>query len=127
MSVHYHGTLDSGEVFDSSRERQPLQFTVGAGDVISGFDDAVRGLGVGESVTVTLPPAEAYGERREDLVLAVPAAGAPEGLKAGDRVQLGNGAQATVVEVTDEQITVDANHELAGQALTFEIELVGIE
>ena len=127
VSVHYHGTLDDGAVFDSSRERAPLQFQVGVGDVIAGFDNAVRGLAVGATVTVTIPPAEAYGERREDLVIDLPIAGAPEGLAMGDRVRLGNGAPAVVLEISDEFITVDANHELAGLALTFEIELVGIE
>ena len=127
VSVHYHGTLEDGAVFDSSRERDPLPFQVGAGDVIAGFDNAVRGLAVGETVTVTIPPAEAYGERREDLVIDVPIAGAPEDLAVGDRVRLGNGAPALVLEISDEFITVDANHELAGLALTFEIELVAIE
>lgn len=127
VRVHYHGTLEDGEVFDSSRERDPLQFTVGAGDVIVGFDDAVRGLAIGDSVTVTLPPEQAYGERREDLVLNIPNDGAPDGLAVGDQVRLGNGAPAVVLEITDLFVTVDANHRLAGVALTFEIELVSIE
>jgi FKBP-type peptidyl-prolyl cis-trans isomerase 2 len=127
VSVHYHGTLEDGEVFDSSRERAPLQFTVGAGAVIDGFDDAVRGLAEGESVTVTLPPAQAYGEHREDLILDVPSEGAPDSLSVGDQVRLGNGQPAVVLEITDLFIKVDANHRLAGKTLTFEIELVSIE
>ena len=126
VQVHYHGTLDHGEVFDSSRGGAPFEFTVGVGDVIAGFDDAVRGLAVGESVTVTLPPAQAYGERDEGLIFELGAAGAPEGLAVGDRVQLANGATATVLNITEDLVQVDANHALAGETLTFEIELVAI-
>jgi FKBP-type peptidyl-prolyl cis-trans isomerase 2 len=126
VTVHYHGTLDDGSVFDSSRERDPLPFVVGSGGVISGFDNAVRGLAVGESVTVRMKPAEAYGERDESLVLEFPASDAPKRLGAGDQVSV-SGRTAVVLEVTDEIVRIDANHELAGQALTFEIELVSIE
>ena len=126
VSVHYHGTLDDGEVFDSSRERTPLQFVVGTGQVIGGFDDAVRGMAVGETVTVRIPPAEAYGEVDETRIIEFPLDQAPEGLKVGDQVSV-SGAAATVTEVTDESVTVDANHPLAGQALTFEIELVALQ
>ena len=125
--VHYHGTLDSGEVFDSSRGREPLGFVLGSGQVIPGFDDAVRGLAPGENVTVRIPAPEAYGERRDDLVLEVPREGAPAGLGAGAQVRLGNGAVGTVVSIGEETVVVDANHPLAGQALTFELELVSIE
>ncbi len=127
VQVHYRGTLDDGEVFDSSRGREPLTFTVGAGDVISGFDDAVRGLAVGETVTVRLEPAEAYGERSDELIFDVPADQGPEGLSAGDRIRLSNGATATVLEIADGVVTIDANHALAGEALTFEIELVAVQ
>jgi len=126
VAVHYKGTLEDGEVFDSSEGRAPLEFVVGSGQVIAGFDDAVTGMAVGETVTVTLPPAEAYGERREDLVVDVDASGAPDGLKAGDRVRLANGAAATVLSVGADVVRVDANHELAGKTLIFEIELVEI-
>ena len=124
--VHYTGTLDDGEVFDSSLNRDPLPFVVGSGGVIQGFDDAVRGMAVGDTVTVRIPPDEAYGEIDQSLVVSFPIAQAPEGLQVGDRVSVG-GAPATVTEITDENFTVDANHELAGQALTFEIELVEIQ
>jgi FKBP-type peptidyl-prolyl cis-trans isomerase 2 len=126
VQVHYHGTLDSGEVFDSSREGDPLSFTVGSGQVIQGFDDAVRGLSVGDTKTVRLDPDDAYGQRSDEMIFEVPAAEAPEGLEEGSLVQLPNGAPAVILEVTDETVTVDANHPLAGQALTFEIELVAI-
>jgi peptidylprolyl isomerase len=127
VRVHYRGTLADGSVFDSSHEREPLPFQVGSGGVIAGFDNAVRGLAIGESVTVTIPPAEAYGERSEDRVLDIPVEGAPDGLAVGDRVQLANGAQAVVLEISDDFVKVDANHGLAGMALTFAIELVSIE
>ena len=89
VAVHYHGTLDDGEVFDSSRERSPLEFVVGSGGVISGFDDAVRGLAVGESVTVRIPPAEAYGETDPTRVIEFPIEQAPEGIAVGDQVSVG--------------------------------------
>lgn len=127
VSVHYHGTLDDGSVFDSSRERDPLQFVVGSGQVIDGFDNAVRGLAVGESVTVRMEPSEAYGEPSPDLIIELPIAQAPEGLAVGATLVAENGMQARVVAVGDTTFTIDANHRLAGQALTFEIELVAIE
>lgn len=126
VSVHYRGTLDDGSEFDSSAGRDPLQFTVGAGQVIPGFDNAVLGMAVGDKKEVRLEPEDAYGEHTEDRVISVPKEQAPDGLEVGQQVMLGQ-APATVVEVTDEAVTVDANHPLAGQALTFEIELVGIQ
>jgi FKBP-type peptidyl-prolyl cis-trans isomerase 2 len=127
VTVHYTLKLDGGEVFDSSRDRDPLEFIVGSGQVIWGFDRAVRGMAVGESRQVRLEPEEAYGERRDDLILSVPAADVPKGLGEGDRVQLvDKGVTATVMRVTYETVTVDANHPLAGEALTFDIELVSI-
>ena len=126
VSVHYRGTLDDGSEFDSSAGRDPLEFTVGAGQVIPGFDNAVVGMAVGDKKEVRLEPEDAYGERTDDRVISVPKEQAPEGLEVGQQVMLGQ-APATVVEVTDEAVTVDANHPLAGQALTFEIELVGIQ
>lgn len=126
VSVHYTGTLDDGKQFDSSAGREPLQFTVGAGDVIAGFDRAVTGLEVGKSVKVRMEAKDAYGERRDDLVVTVPADQAPQGLAVGQRVSLG-GRPATVTKVDTAGVTVDANHELAGQALNFEIQLVSID
>jgi peptidylprolyl isomerase len=127
VSVNYTGTLDDGTVFDSSVGREPLTFTVGAGQMIKGFDAAVVGMAVGDKKTVHLTPDEAYGQHRPDLVLTVPAANAPAGLSKGDQVTLGNGAPATVVDVTSDTITVDANSPLAGKALNFEIEMVKIQ
>ena len=127
VEVHYHGTLDNGEVFDSSREREPFSFVVGSGQVIAGFDKAVRQLSVGESIIVRLEPEEAYGERRDDYVLEMPISQLPEGLNSGDDVVFANGARGVITEMTEETFTVDANHWLAGEALTFEIELLSIK
>ena len=127
VAVNYRGTLDDGTEFDSSEGREPLTFVVGSGQVITGFDDAVRGLAVGESRTVRIEPQDAYGEYTEEAVIDFPADSAPEGLQVGDAVTLGNGGRGTVLEITDEFVKIDANHPLAGEALTFEIELVSIE
>ena len=128
VSVLYHGTLDDGEVFDSSRDRgEPFTFTVGAGDVIAGFDAAVTGLRVGEVRTVRIPPAEAYGESDPNLIVEVPIAQAPPGVQVGDPISFQTGARGEVVAIADEIVTIDANPALAGEALTFEIELLSIE
>lgn len=126
VAVHYHGTLDDGTVFDSSRERAPLEFVIGSGQVIPGFDAAARALEPGQKKTVRMEPEDAYGGANLELVFEVPIEQVPEPLKEGDRVELMNGAPAVVTSVTDKIVTVDANHPLAGQALTFEIELVAI-
>jgi FKBP-type peptidyl-prolyl cis-trans isomerase 2 len=126
VSVHYKGTLDGGEVFDSSEGREPLSFTVGSREVIAGFDDAVLGMVVGDTVTVRIDANDAYGEHRDDLIIDIPLSSMPTGLKPGDKINDGQGLNAVVVEVTDDVVRVDANHELAGMALTFEIELVFI-
>jgi FKBP-type peptidyl-prolyl cis-trans isomerase 2 len=127
VSVHYTGTLDDGTQFDSSRGGEPLSFEMGAGQLIAGFEAAVTGLEVGEATTVRLDPAQAYGEPMPELMMEVPAEHAPEGLDVGDMVMLGNGAQAVVVGLDADTVTIDANHPLAGQALTFHIELVSVD
>lgn len=127
VSVHYHGTLDDGEVFDSSRTRDPFTFEAGAGQVIRGFEEAVLGRAVGEVVTVRIPPADAYGEHDARLVFEVERSAAPSALRVGDQVRLANGQPAVVLALHEGTIELDANHPLAGQALTFEIEIVSIE
>ncbi len=134
VKVHYVGTLDDGTKFDSSRDRnEPLAFTCMAGQMIKGFDAAVREMEVGQVVDVHIPAADAYGERRDDLVQSVPVAQLPgsETLSVGDRVMLGTPMgqplPATVVEKDDVTVTFDMNHELAGQALNFNIELLEVE
>ncbi|MFC1946669.1 peptidylprolyl isomerase [Chloroflexota bacterium] len=130
IKVHYTGTLDDGTVFDSSEGREPLEFTAGAGQMIKGFDAAVIGMKVGELKTVTIPAEDAYGLHDDELILTFPKDELPEGMdpKVNDRLAFtqSDGRQVPVVvtEVTDEVVIVDANHELAGKDLTFEIELV---
>ncbi|VAW06959.1 FKBP-type peptidyl-prolyl cis-trans isomerase SlyD [hydrothermal vent metagenome] len=127
VEVHYVGTLDDGSQFDSSRDRgTPFSFTVGTGQVISGFDEAVRGAKVGDINTVRMEAADAYGEWSEANIIEVPFNPDQGDVAVGDEVFLTNGQPATVLEVTDETVTLDANHPLAGQALTFEIEVLSI-
>jgi peptidylprolyl isomerase len=132
VKIHYTGTLDDGTQFDSSAGRDPLEFQLGGGQVIPGFDSAVTGMAVGESKSVRIEPDEAYGPRHEQLVQQVPRSALPDDLEP----QVGMGLQSqspegqvmmlTVTEVEDDNITVDANHPLAGQVLNFDIELVSI-
>ena len=133
VAVHYVGTLDDGTKFDSSRDRnEPLRFTCMAGQMIAGFDAAVRDMEVGQTVNVRLEPAEAYGERRDDMIISVPIANMPgaENAQVGMRVVLGGPMgqpmPATVYAMDDTTITFDLNHEMAGKALNFEIELLEV-
>jgi len=127
VEVHYDGTLDDSSTFDSSRERgEPFSFTVGTGQVIPGFDDAVRGLAVGESRTVRILPVDAYGEWSEELVYEVPYGSSQDDVAVGDQVYLNDGRPAVVLEVKEGTVVLDTNHELAGEALTFEIEVLAI-
>ncbi len=133
VAVHYTGTLTDGSVFDSSREREPLSFTVGSGQVIAGFDKAVMGLAPGESRSATIPAAEAYGEHRDDLVFEVGREQLPENLEPelGDQFEMrqpdGTPMLVTVVALDEDVVVFDANHPLAGMDLTFDIELVEIK
>lgn len=127
VSVHYVGTLDDDTVFDSSRDRDPFEFTLGSGEVIDGFDAAIDGMTVGETKTVRIPPEDAYGDYDPALVFTVPIENAPEDVAIGDIVLMDQTYQAMVTEITDSTVTVDANHPYAGEALTFEIELLEIK
>ena len=126
VTLHYRGTLDSGEAFDSSHGRRPRSFVIGRGQLVPGFEAALRRMSPGETVTVRIESHEAYGDRREDHVYEVPIDDAPEGLKPGDDVQMAGGAPAIVAEVTERVVRLDANHPLAGLTLTFEIELLSV-
>jgi peptidylprolyl isomerase len=131
VRIHYTGTLDDGSVFDSSRGREPLEFTLGTQQVIPGFERAILGLAEGEGRTVTIPVAEAYGARRDELMLEVDRSQFPDHIepKVGQQLQIDQQGQVgvvTVTAVTDRTVTLDANHPLAGRALTFELELVEI-
>jgi peptidylprolyl isomerase len=132
VNVHYRGTLDDGSEFDSSAGRDPLQFTVGSGQVIPGFDNALMGMAAGETKTVTIPPEEAYGQANPGMVHEVPRGEIPAEIPVHVGAMLsasdgqGNQMQLTVVAATDETVTLDANHPLAGKALTFELTLDSI-
>ena len=133
VKVHYTLTLDDGTEVESSVGGTPIEFTVGAGQMIAGFDHAVVGMSVGESKTVRIPPEDAYGPYREDLVQEVLRDQLPPELElevgAQLQVQLPDGQLVlfTVIEITESTVTLDANHHLAGEYLTFNIELVEIE
>jgi len=132
VSVEYTGTLENGEVFDTSQGRQPLEIQMGAGQLIKGFEDALDGMALKEKKTFTLEPEDAYGQRDESLTRDFPRADVPPEMdpQVGQTVGLhdGQGQQipATIVDVTDENVTVDLNHPMAGKALTFDIEVVNI-
>jgi peptidylprolyl isomerase len=131
VTVNYTGSLDDGTVFGSSEGGEPLTFVIGDGTMLAAFDKAVRGMGVGERKMFTIPAEEAYGEYREDLVVVLGRDELDEDLEVGERVPLPNMTSGetiyfTVVEISDTEVTLDANHPLAGQDLTFEIEVVAI-
>ena len=132
VRIHYNGTLSDGSSFDSSDGRDPLEFTVGSGQIIPGLDKALPGMNVGEKKVVEVPAAEAYGDHRPEGLQQVPRAQVPEHipLDPGTRLQVqtpeGKALPVTVAEVTEEVVVLDANHPLAGQDLTFAIELVEI-
>lgn len=131
VRVHYTGKLEDGSVFDSSDGRDPLEFTVGSGQVIPGFDQAVAGMSPGEEREVKIPAAEAYGDRKDDLVIVVERAQLPPDIDpdVGQQLQLSQEGRAfvvTVADVNEQNITLDANHPLAGEDLTFELQLVEI-
>jgi peptidylprolyl isomerase len=132
VKTHYTGKLDDGTEFDSSAGGEPLEFVLGSGQVIPGFESAVEGMAVGDSKTVRIEADNAYGPRHDQLVQEVPRSALPEELTPEEGMTLqsttpdGQVAMLKVTEVSEETITVDANHPLAGEALNFEIELVAI-
>ena len=132
VRVHYTGTLEDGTVFDSSLDRDPLEVTLGEGMLIPGFENALLGMKKGESKTVVIKPEDAYGEHQEDLVLQISRANVPPHIKpeTGALVQLsmegGEELEAMITEVTTMAVTLDANHPLAGEELTFAIKLEDI-
>ncbi len=133
VKVHYTGKLEDGTVFDSSVEKDPIEFTLGRQQLIPGFEQAVLGMEPGNSKTVTIPSDEAYGPHREDRVMEVARAEIPPeiDLQVGLRLQMqqpdGQTLILTVTEVQEDRVKLDANHELAGKDLVFDIELVSIE
>jgi len=133
VTIHYTGKDADGVVFDSSKERQPLRFKLGDPNLIRGFTAGVVGMSKGETKTVVIPVADAYGPRHEEMVMRVPRAQVPPEAnpKPGDRVGMrtpnGQVMPVLVTEVTAEVVVLDANHPLAGKELTFELELVEVE
>lgn len=132
VRIHYTGTLDDGSTFDSSSGREPLEFTVGSGQIIPGLENAVPGMSVGETKVVTVPHTDAYGPHNPDAQQAIPRETIPAdipidpGTRLNMRTQEGRDVAVTVVKADEEEVLLDANHPLAGQDLTFEIELVEI-
>ena len=132
VKVHYTGKLEDGTIFDSSIDRDPLEFTLGEGRVIPGFEQAVVGMDLNETKTVKIPEGKAYGPHREELVAEVDRSQLPADLKPEIGQQLqgsqpdGQVVVATVTDVSESSVTLDANHPLAGKDLTFDIQLVAI-
>ena len=132
VKVHYHGKLTSGETFDSSAGREPLEFEVGSGSVILGFDEGVTGMEVGEKKTINIPVEEAYGSRSDDMMIEFPKDRFPQDVEIEQGMQLmmsnGSGQNIPVIvsEIKESSVILDANHPLAGEELIFDIELVEI-
>ena len=132
VKVHYTVKFDDGSVFDTSVEKEPLQFTIGAGLVIPGFDEAAIGMTAGESKTTVIPPDKAYGSRMEELVVEVKKGDFPPNInpEIGQRFQIsqpdGQTAVVVVIAISESSVTLDGNHPLAGKELTFDIQMVEI-
>lgn len=132
VKVHYTGKFEDGTIFESSLDREPLEFTLGEGQIISGFEEAVIGMASGESKTVKIPAEKAYGPHRKEMVIVVARDHFPGDIKLqiGERLQLsqtdGTPVIVTVADLSESTVTLDANHPLAGKELTFDIQLVDI-
>ena len=132
VRVHYHGRLTSGETFDSSAERDPLEFELGSGQVIAGFDDGVTGMSIGEKKTIEIPFAEAYGPRNESMIIDMPKERFPADMQIEIGMPLmmsdgqGQNLQVAVTDIQESTVTLDANHPLAGKDLIFDLELMEI-
>ena len=132
VAIHYTGKLSDGSVFDSSVDSEPLSFTLGEGQVIEGFEEAVYGMTEGEQKSVTIPPEKAYGERNEEMLVDVPRSQFPDNIdpEEGQQIQIENEKNEEMLvyvsKVTDNTVTLDANAPLAGEELTFELDLVSI-
>ena len=132
VRVHYNGKLRTGETFDSSDGREPLEFTVGSGQVIRGFDEGVKGMQVGDKRTVEIEVDDAYGQKSQEMIIEFPKAQFPDDMnpEVGQQLMMSNGAgqsfPVTIMEIKEDSVMLDANHPLAGQDLIFDIELVEI-
>ena len=132
VKVHYHGKLTSGETFDSSEGKEPLEFKVGEGSVIKGFDEGVMGMKIGDKKTIQVPIEDAYGPKNEEMLIEFPKDRFPSDMnpEVGMPLTMSNGSgqnfRVTIIEVKDDSVILDANHPLAGEDLIFDIELVEI-
>lgn len=133
VKVHYHGKLTNGNTFDSSEGREPLEFEIGGGMVIAGFDDGVTGMSIGEKKTVNIPADQAYGPKQEEMIMEFPKDRFPVDmvLEVGQQLNMNNGSgqnfPVVIVEIKEEVVILDANHPLAGEELVFDLEMVQIE
>jgi peptidylprolyl isomerase len=133
VKIHYKGQFDDGTVFDTSEDGDPIEFTIGEGHVIPGFEDAVIGMATGEKKTEKIEADRAYGQHRPDLVFTIDRGQLPQGtnISVGDFLKIGfadgGSASVQVAEIADESVTLDANHPLAGKDLTFDLTLVSID
>ena len=133
VKVHYHGRLQDGTTFDSSEGRSPLEFEVGAGQVIKGFDDGVLGMKEGDKKTIHIPVEDAYGEKSEDMIIEFPREQFPPDMKPEVGMQLnlrgqdGRNFPVVISEIKNEFVVLDGNHPLAGKDLIFDIEMVEIK
>ena len=132
VKVHYTGKLDNGQVFDTSKDREPLEFKIGEGKLIPGFENGVIGMNLQETKTIKIPSTEAYGEKRPELLIEVKKQQLPDnltpeiGMELVSKRQDGQEQIVKIAEIKDQSVVIDANHPLAGEDLTFEIELVEI-
>ncbi len=133
IKVHYTGRLEDGSIFDSSKDREPLEVTLGAGSVIPGFDKGLTGMAIGDTKTVNIPADEAYGQIREDMIAEVGKDDFPPDIKPKVGLELeltqedNNIINVTISKIEDDKITIDANHPLAGKELIFDLEMIEIK
>jgi len=133
VKVHYTGKLEDGTIFDSSKDREPFEVTIGSGGAIPGFENGIVGMAIGDTKTVTIPPEEAYGPRRDELVMTISKDEFPSDItpSVGQQLQMmhpsGNIVNVTITDVMQDSVAFDANHPMAGKTLIFEIELIEIK
>lgn len=133
VKVHYHGKLTNGTTFDSSEGREPLEFEVGGGMVIPGFDEGITGMAIGEKKTIHIPADQAYGPKQEEMIMEFPRDRFPADMvpEVGMQLNMSNGSgqnfPVTIAEVREAVVVLDANHPLAGEELIFDLELVSID
>ena len=133
VKIHFTGKLENGEVFDTSLEREPMEFQVGNGDVMQGLEEGIVGMALGDSKTIEISPEQGFGARHEDLVVEVVKTLLPESVtpEVGQRLQVSKAGGETIVvsiiDMDDDTVTLDANHPLAGHTLVFDVELVGVQ